>query len=49
MANEDNVYWIGSTEIYLNEFNVTNRHSIRTAFALISGVDYYQLYLNRKK
>ena len=50
MKNNENVHWIGSTEIYMNElrkeFNITNDSPIRSAIALISGLGYYELYLN---
>ena len=44
------VNWIGSTQIYMNElrkeFNVPSASPIRTATLFISGVGYYELYLN---
>ena len=46
----DEVNWIGSTEIYMNElrkeFNVSNASPIRTATAFISGLGYYELFVN---
>jgi alpha-L-rhamnosidase len=50
MQKNDEVNWIGSTQIYMNElrkeFNVPNASPIRTATVFISGVGYYELYLN---
>ena len=52
MQHDDEVHWIGSTEIYMNElrkeFNVSNANTIRTATAFISGLGYYELYVNGK-
>lgn len=50
MQLDDQAAWIGSTQIYMNElrkeFNVSNASPIRTATAYISGIGYYELYLN---
>lgn len=50
MEKNDEVHWIGSTQIYMNElrkeFNVPNTSPIRTATVFICGVGYYELYLN---
>jgi len=50
MERNDQVNWIGSTQIYMNElrkeFNVPNTSPIRTATVFISGIGYYELYLN---
>lgn len=50
LDKNDEVNWIGSTQIYMNElrkeFNVSNFSPIRTATVFISGVGYYELYLN---
>ncbi|CAF1673584.1 unnamed protein product, partial [Adineta ricciae] len=50
MQRNDDVNWIGSTQIYMNElrkeFNVSSTSAIRTAIAFISGVGYYELYIN---
>ncbi|CAF4188391.1 unnamed protein product [Rotaria sordida] len=50
MQHNNEVYWIGSTQIYMNElrkeFNVPNDSPIRTAIAFISGIGYYELYVN---
>jgi alpha-L-rhamnosidase len=50
MQKNDEVNWIGSTQIYMNElrkeFNVPNASPIRTATVFISGIGYYELYLN---
>lgn len=46
----DDVHWIGSTQIYMNElrkeFNVPSTSPIQAATLFISGVGYYELYLN---
>jgi alpha-L-rhamnosidase len=53
IKNQDKVFWIGSTEIYMNElrkeFNIINESPIRAATCLISGLGYYELYLNGEK
>lgn len=50
VRKNDDVHWIGSTQIYMNElrkeFNVPSSSPIRTATLFISGVGYYELYLN---
>ncbi len=50
MQKNDQVNWIGSTQIYMNElrkeFNVPNTSPIRSATVFISGLGYYELYLN---
>ncbi|CAF3685894.1 unnamed protein product [Adineta steineri] len=50
MQKNDDVHWIGSTQIYMNElrkeFNVSSTSPIRTATVLISGIGYYELYVN---
>ena len=50
MDLNDEVNWIGSTEINMNElrkeFNVSNANPIRTATAFISGLGYYELFVN---
>lgn len=50
LNHNDEVNWIGSTQIYMNElrkeFNVSIASSIRTATVFISGIGYYELYLN---
>ncbi|CAF2398731.1 unnamed protein product [Rotaria sp. Silwood2] len=50
MQRNNEVYWIGSTQIYMNElrkeFNVSSDSPIRTATAFISGIGYYELYVN---
>jgi len=49
IANDD-VHWIGSTQIYMNElrkeFNVSIASPIRSATLTISGIGYYELYVN---
>lgn len=44
------VNWIGSTQIYMNElrkeFSVPNTSPIKSATVFISGIGYYELYLN---
>ena len=46
----DQVNWIGSTKIYMNElrkeFNIPNTSPIKTATVFICGLGYYELYLN---
>ena len=50
MDRNDEVYWIGSTQIYMNElrkeFNVSITSQIRSAIAFVSGIGYYEMYLN---
>lgn len=50
MGKNDEVNWIGSTQIYMNElrkeFTVSNASPIKSATVFISGVGYYELYLN---
>ena len=50
MQRNNDVNWIGSTQIYMNElrkeFNASSTSAIRTAIAFISGVGYYELYVN---
>ncbi len=50
MQKNADVNWIGSTQIYMNElrkeFTIPNTSPIRTATLFISGVGYYELYLN---
>lgn len=50
MQANDDANWIGSTQIYMNElrkeFNVPNASPIQSATVMISGLGYYELYLN---
>ncbi|CAF1122091.1 unnamed protein product [Adineta ricciae] len=50
LDHNDEVSWIGSTQIYMNElrkeFNVSNTSPIQSATVFISGIGYYELYLN---
>jgi alpha-L-rhamnosidase len=50
MQKNDDANWIGSTQIYMNElrkeFSIPNASPIRTATAFISGIGYYELYIN---
>jgi alpha-L-rhamnosidase len=50
VMNNADVLWIGSTQIYMNElrkeFMVPNTSPIRSAVTYISGLGYYELYLN---
>lgn len=50
VRKNDDVKWIGSTQLYMNElrreFTVPSTSAIRTATLFISGVGYYELYLN---
>jgi alpha-L-rhamnosidase len=49
----DNLFWIGSNQIYMNElrkeFNVSIDSHIRSAIVMMSGIGYYELYLNGQK
>ncbi|CAF2739263.1 unnamed protein product [Rotaria sp. Silwood2] len=50
MIHNNQVNWIGSTQIYMHElrkeFNVSNTSPIRSATVFISGIGYYEMYLN---
>jgi alpha-L-rhamnosidase len=50
LQKNDEVHWIGSTQIYMNElrkeFNIPNASPIRTATVFITGLGYYELYIN---
>ncbi|CAF2633920.1 unnamed protein product [Rotaria sp. Silwood2] len=50
MDYNDEVFWIGSTQIYMNElrkeFSVPDTSPIRSATVFISGIGYYEMYLN---
>lgn len=50
MDHNDEIHWIGSTQIYMNElrkeFNVSNSSPIRSATVFISGIGYYEMYMN---
>ncbi|CAF4205878.1 unnamed protein product [Rotaria sp. Silwood2] len=50
MIHNNQVNWIGSTQIYRHElrkeFNVSNTSPIRSATVFISGIGYYEMYLN---
>ena len=53
IINEDDLNWIGSTKINMNElrkeFTVPNTSPVKSAFAYISGLGYYEFYLNGNK
>jgi alpha-L-rhamnosidase len=53
VTKKANLLWIGSTKINMNElrkeFMVPNVSSIRMAIAYISGIGYYELFLNGNK
>jgi alpha-L-rhamnosidase len=50
LTKNSTALWIGSTKLNMNElrkeFTVPNTNSIKSAIAYISGVGYYQLYIN---
>jgi len=50
LTRNANLLWIGSTQINMNElrkeFLVPNTSPIRSAIAYISGIGYYELYIN---
>lgn len=50
MKLKDTAQWIGSTQINMNElrkeFNVPNQSPIQNATVYISGLGYYELYVN---
>jgi alpha-L-rhamnosidase len=50
MRRNDDIHWIGSNKIYMNElrkeFNVSYNSSIRSATVFMSGIGYYELYVN---
>jgi alpha-L-rhamnosidase len=50
LTKNDSILWIGSTKINMNElrkeFMVPNTSSIKSAIVYISGIGYYELYLN---
>ena len=49
----DSLIWIGSTQIPMNEFRkefeITNLTSILSSIVYISGVGYYELFVNGKR
>ncbi len=53
LTKNDTILWIGSTKINMNElrkeFTVPNVSPIKSAIVYISGIGYYQLYLNGNK
>ncbi|CAF0899842.1 unnamed protein product [Adineta steineri] len=53
IINNDDLLWIGSTKINMNEFRkeflVPNTSPIKSAIVYISGLGYYELYLNGNK
>ena len=52
-SNNDSLIWIGSNQINMNElrkeFQVPSSSPIRSAIAYISGLGYYELYVNGNK
>ncbi|CAF1274173.1 unnamed protein product [Adineta steineri] len=50
LTTNANPLWIGSTQINMNElrkeFSVPNTSPVRSAIVYISGIGYYQLYIN---
>ena len=53
LTKKDNLRWIGSTKINMNElrkeFMVQNISPIKSAIVYISGIGYYEFYLNGNK
>ena len=53
ITENDNLLWIGSTEINMNElrkeFNVPNTSPIQSAIVFMTGLGYYEFYLNGNK
>jgi alpha-L-rhamnosidase len=53
LTNNADLLWIGSTEINMNElrkeFNVPNTSPIKSAIVYMSGIGYYEFYLNGNK
>ncbi|CAF4994020.1 unnamed protein product [Rotaria sp. Silwood1] len=53
MNKTDSLMWIGSNQISMNElrkeFQVSNSSPIQSAIAYISGLGYYELYVNGDK
>ncbi len=53
ITNNADLLWIGSTKINMNElrkeFLVSNTSAIKSAIVYISGLGYYEFYLNGKK
>ncbi|CAF1475050.1 unnamed protein product [Adineta ricciae] len=53
ITNEDDLNWIGSTKINMNElrkeFTVPNTSPVKSAFAYVSGLGYYEFYFNGNK
>ena len=53
LTQNSSAVWIGSTEINMNElrkeFTVPNRSPIKSAIVYISGIGYYELFLNGNK
>ncbi|CAF1241697.1 unnamed protein product [Rotaria sp. Silwood1] len=53
ITKNDNLLWIGSTKINMNElrkeFLIPNASPIKSAIAYISGLGYYEFYLNGNK
>ncbi|CAF0837872.1 unnamed protein product [Adineta steineri] len=50
IINNTDLLWIGSTEVNMNElrkeFNVSNASPIKLAIVYLSGLGYYEFYLN---
>jgi hypothetical protein len=53
LTQNSTALWIGSTKINMNElrkeFTVPNASPIKSAIVYISGIGYYELYLNGNK
>jgi alpha-L-rhamnosidase len=52
ITQDANLTWIGSTKINMNElrkeFNVPNTSPVKSAIVYVTGVGYYEFYLNGK-
>lgn len=53
MIHQDSLMWIGSNQITMNEvrkeFSVSNKSAILSAIVYISGLGYYELYVNGER
>jgi len=53
LTDNSNLLWIGSTDINMNElrkeFNVSNASPVKSAIVYMTGIGYYEFYLNGYK
>ena len=53
IRKNDNLIWIGSTKLHMNElrkeFNLSNISPLKSAIVYMTGIGYYQFYLNGKQ